>query len=137
MELVGRKRPGETVVVTVNRDGDVKDFNVTLKNKDGNTNIVKGEVSANVSSEFLGVKLGNLTESEKAKFRVKGGAKILEVDPEGRFGSQGFEKGLVITKINDVPFNDAKEAVEMFDNRKGRIKINGIYPDGTQVILQF
>jgi serine protease Do len=137
MELVGRKRPGETVVVTVNRDGDVKDFNVTLKNKDGNTNIVKGEVSTTVTSEFLGVKLGSLSESEKAKYKVKGGAKILEVDPDGRFGSQGFEKGLVITKINDVPFNDAKEAVEMFDNRKGRIKINGIYPDGTQVILQF
>ncbi len=26
MELVGRKRPGETVVVTVNRDGEVKEF---------------------------------------------------------------------------------------------------------------
>jgi serine protease Do len=137
MELVGRKRPGETVVVTVNRDGDIKDFNVTLKNKDGNTNIVKGEVSTTVTSEFLGVKLGSLSESEKAKYKVKGGAKILEVDPDGRFGSQGFEKGLVITKINDNAFTDAKEALEMLDNRKGRIKINGIYPDGTQVILQF
>jgi serine protease Do len=137
MELVGRKRPGETVVVTVNRDGEVKDFNVTLKNKDGNTNIVKGEVSTTVTSEFLGVKLGSLSENEKAKYKVKGGAKILEVDPDGRFGSQGFEKGLVITKINDSAFADAKEALEMLDNRKGRIKINGIYPDGTQVILQF
>ena len=137
MELVGRKRPGETVVVTVNRDGDVKDFNVTLKNKDGNTNIVKGEVSTIVTSEFLGIKLGNITESEKTKYRVKSGAKITEVDPDGRFGSQGFEKGLIITKINDNSFTDAKEAAEMLDSRKGRIKINGIYPDGTQVIVQF
>ena len=137
MELVGRKRPGETVVVTVNRDGDVRDFNVILKNKEGNTNIVKGEVSTTVSSEYLGAKLGNLSEAEKAKYRVKGGARILEIDPDGRFGSQGFEKGLVITKINDNSFNDAREAVELLDNRKGRIKINGIYPDGTQVILQF
>ena len=54
-----------------------------------------------------------------------------------RSGSQGFEKGLIITKINDNSFTDAKEAAEMLDSSKGRIKINGIYPDGTQVIVQF
>jgi Do/DeqQ family serine protease len=133
MEMVGRKRPGETVVVTVNRDGDVKDFNVILKNKDGNTNIVKGETSSAVMSEYLGAKLSNLTEVDKAKYKLLGGAKVTEVDPNGRFGYQGFEKGFVITKIDDNPISNAKEAVEVLMNRKGRVKIDGVDADGARV----
>ena len=133
MEMVGRKRPGETVVVTVNRDGDVKDFNVILKNKDGNTNIVKGETSSAVVSEYLGAKLSNLTEVDKAKYKLSGGAKVTEVDPNGRFGYQGFEKGFVITKIDDNPISNAKEAVEVLMNRKGRVKIDGVDADGARV----
>jgi serine protease Do len=135
MELVGRKRPGENVVVTVNRDGAVKDFNVVLKNKDGNTNIVKGETASSISSEYLGVKLSNLTENDKTKYRLQGGAKITEVDPNGRFGYQGFDKGFVITKIDDKAVTDAKEVAEMLANRKGRVKLEGIDADGTRVIM--
>ncbi len=135
MELVGRKRPGETVVVTVNRDGEIKDFNVVLKNKDGNTNIVKGEASSIITSDYLGAKLSNLSESEKAKYKVSGGAKITEVDPNGRLGYQGFDKGFVITKIDEKPVSDAKEIAEMLVSRKGRVKIEGIDLDGTRVIM--
>lgn len=135
MELVGRKRPGETVVVTVNRDGEIKDFNVVLKNKDGNTNIVKGEASSIVTSEYLGAKLSNLSESDKAKYKISGGAKITEVDPNGRLGYQGFDKGFVISKIDEKPVSDAKEVAEMLANRKGRVKIEGIDVDGTRVIM--
>lgn len=135
MELVGRKRPGETVVVTINRDGEIKDFNVVLKNKDGNTNIVKGETASNITSEYLGAKLANLSENDKAKYRVSGGAKITEVDPNGRLGYQGFEKGFVITKIDEKPVSDAKEVAEMLASRKGRVKIEGIDMDGTRVIM--
>lgn len=135
MEMVGRKRPGETVVVTVNRDGDIKDFNVVLKNKDGNTGIVKGETSSAVTSEYLGAKLSNLSEGDKTKFKLSGGAKVTEVDPNGRFGYQGFDKGFVITKIDEKPVTDAKEVAEMLASRKGRVKIEGIDVDGTRVIM--
>ncbi len=135
MELVGRKRPGESVVVTVNRDGDIKDFNVTLKNKDGNTNIVKGEVSTAITSEFLGAKLANLTAGDKEKYGVANGVKLTEVDPNGRFGSQGFDKGFVITKIDDKGVTNAKDVAEMLASRKGRVKIEGIDVEGTRVIM--
>ncbi len=135
MELVGRKRPGETVVVTVNRDGAVKDFNVVLKNKDGNTNIVKGETATTINSEYLGAEVANLTENDKAKYKIQSGVKLVKVDPNGRFGSQGFEKGFIITKIDDKAIGDVKEVAEMFANRRGRVKLEGIDVDGTRVIM--
>lgn len=135
MELVGRKRPGETVVVTVNRDGALKDFNVVLKNKDGNTSIIKGESSASViTSESLGAKIANLSEAEKAKLKLSGGIKLIDVNPEGKLGYQGIESGLIISKIDDKAIKDAKEAADLLQNRKGRVKIEGVDLDGTRYI---
>lgn len=135
MELIGRKRPGEKVTVTVNRDGQEKDFVVTLKNKNGNTSIVKGELTANVQSTFLGATLSDLSDNDKAKLKIESGAKIITVDPNGRLGYQGVDKGFVITKIDDKAVKNAKEAAEMLENRKGRIKIEGIDVDGTHYIM--
>ena len=84
-------------------------------------------------SEYLGAKLSNLSESDKAKYKLSGGAKVTDVDPNGRFGYQGFEKGFVITKIDDNPVSNAKEAAEMLTNRKGRVKLDGIDADGARV----
>jgi serine protease Do len=114
----------------------LKDFNVVLKNKDGNTNIVKGEsASSIVTSDFLGAKIANLSDSEKAKYKVKSGVKITEVDPDGRLGYQGLEKGFVITKIDDKAVGDAKDVADVLANRKGRVRIEGIDLDGTRVLM--
>ena len=134
MEIVGRKRPGETLNVTVNRDGQNKDFTVTLKNKDGNTAILKGETGESYKSEFLGAKFGALSSSDKEKFNVSSGVKVIEVLPEGRLEMYGLSKGSIITKINDKAVNNPKEAAELLEARKGRTKLEGIDVDGSRFI---
>lgn len=134
MEIVGRKRPGETLNVTVNRDGQNKDFTVTLKNKDGNTSIVKGESGESYKSEFLGAKFGALSSSDKEKFNVSTGVKVIEVSPDGRLEMYGLSKGSIITKINDKVVNNPKEAAELLESRKGRVKLEGIDVDGSRFI---
>ncbi len=134
MEIVGRKRPGETLNVTVNRDGQSKDFTVTLKNKDGNTSIVKSEAGESFKSEFLGAKFGALSSSDKEKFNVNTGVKVIEVSPDGRLEMYGLSKGSIITKINDKVVNNPKEAAELLESRKGRVKLEGIDVDGSRFI---
>ncbi len=134
MEIVGRKRPGETLNVTVNRDGQNKDFTVTLKNKDGNTSIVKSESGESYKSEFLGAKFGALSSSDKEKFNVSTGVKVIEVSPDGRLEMYGLSKGSIITKINDKVVNNPKEAAELLESRKGRVKLGGIDVDGSRFI---
>lgn len=135
MEIVGRKRPGETLQVTVNRDGANKEFTVTLKNKDGNTSILKGEVAGeSLKSEFLGAKFGSLSNADKEKFKVSTGVKVVDVIADGRLEMYGLSKGSVITKINDKAVNSPKEAIELLESRKGRIKLEGIDVDGSRFI---
>ena len=134
MELVGSKRPGEKVNVTVNRDGQNKEFAVTLKNKDGNTSIVKGDTGESYKSDFLGAKFGNLSSSDKEKFNITSGVKVIEVLEDGRLEMYGLNKGSIITKINDKPVNSPKEAIELLEARKSRIKLEGIDIDGSKFI---
>ncbi len=134
MELVGSKRPGEKVNVTVNRDGQNKEFAVTLKNKDGNTSIVKGDAGESYKSDFLGAKFGNLSSSDKEKFNITTGVKVIEVLSDGRLEMYGLNKGSIITKINDKAVNSPKEAIELLEARKGRIKLEGIDVDGSRFI---
>ena len=134
MELVGSKRPGEKVNVTVNRDGQNKEFAVTLKNKDGNTSIVKGDAGESYKSDFLGAKFGNLSSSDKEKFNITTGVKVIEVLSDGRLEMYGLNKGAIITKINDKAVNSPKEAIELLEARKGRIKLEGIDVDGSRFI---
>ena len=134
MEIVGRKRPGESLQVTINRDGQLKDFTVTLKNKDGNTSITKGDTGETYKSEFLGAKFGSLSSSDKEKFRVSSGVKVVDVIPDGRLEMYGLSKGSIITKINDKAVNSPKEATDLLEARKGRIKLEGIDVDGSRFI---
>lgn len=134
MEIVGRKRPGENLNVTVNRDGQSKDFTVILKNKDGNTSIVKGETGDSYKSDFLGAKFGAVSSSDKEKFNVSAGVKVIEVMPDGRLELYGLSKGSIITKINDKAVSNPKEAAELLEARKGRTKLEGIDVDGSRFI---
>ncbi|MCZ2479209.1 Do family serine endopeptidase [Aquirufa nivalisilvae] len=134
MEIVGRKRPGESILVTVNRDGQTKEFKVTLKNKDGNTSIVKGDVGESTKSDFLGAKFGTISSADKEKFKVSNGVKVIEVLADGRLEMYGLSKGSIITKINDKAVSDPKEAVQLLEARKGRIKLEGVDVDGSRFI---
>ncbi|MBP6387255.1 MAG: Do family serine endopeptidase [Pseudarcicella sp.] len=136
MELVSRHRPGETIVVTVNRDGANKDFNVVLKNKDGNTSLLKQESTESYKNDFLGAKFGNISDSDKTKFKIQEGVKVTEIIQDGRLEYYGaVQKGAIITKIDGKVVSNAKEAAEMLDGKVGRITLEGINPDGGKFYL--
>ncbi|WP_317125904.1 Do family serine endopeptidase [Sandaracinomonas limnophila] len=134
MEIVNRKRPGEVVDVTVNRDGANKEFKVTLRNLDGNTSIVKGSTGETSKSDFLGAKFGTLSQADKSKYKVTAGVKVTEIDADGRLAMYGIEKGVVITKINDKAVNSPNEAIAALEGKKGRIKLEGVDVDGSRFI---
>lgn len=139
-ELVARKRPGEAVKVeAIDRDGKAKYVNVTLKNIAGTKELMKADASAEVKIENLGAKFGNVGSSEKSKLGIKGGAKILKLDADGRMADNGLEEGFIITELNNEPVIDAKDMAEKMEGRKGKVRIRGTYPaePGSNYIIEF
>lgn len=131
LETIARKRPGDKVNVTVNRDGADKVFSVTLKSKSGSTATVKREVMAN--NNTLGASLKNLTADEMKKLNLNGGAKVASVLP-GRLRSAGVREGFIITRINDQEVKNAEEANRIIqkrmDEKRSGAMLEGVYPDG-------
>jgi S1-C subfamily serine protease len=82
----------------------------------------------------LGAKFGSLSSADKEKFKLSSGVKVVEVTTDGRLEMYGLSKGSIITKINDKAVNSPKEATELLEARRGRIKLEGIDVDGSRFI---
>lgn len=126
-EMVGRHRPGDVITITVNRKGAERDLRITLKNKSGNTSVVKKE--ATQLSEVLGCELQSLDPAESQKMGIKGGVKVSNLNSSGKLARYTeINEGFVITKINDRPVSNVADVETALNNKKGGILIEGIYP---------
>lgn len=135
-ERVGRKRPGDKVLVQVERNGDMKDVSVILKNMNGNTNVVKRE--ENSLQYLLGASLRNVTEEEKSKYKIDGGVKIEELYSDGKLSNYtDIRDGFIITGIDKKPIKDIKQLEESIVSKKGGVLIDGIYPQNPNTVYYY
>jgi S1-C subfamily serine protease len=129
IEYIGMMRPGDKVVVTVNRDGKMKVFNVTLRNRDGNVSAVKREEKDAVAT--LGINLENVEEALLKRLNLKSGVKVKSLlDGKIRRYTE-MEEGFIITRVDDADVKSAKEVNEILKKKKpgDLITFSGVYPD--------
>ncbi|SOE21784.1 Do/DeqQ family serine protease [Spirosomataceae bacterium TFI 002] len=130
-ELIGRKRPGESLDIVVNRNGKEKDYKVTLRNIEGGKNIIKKE-KASSSLSKLGVKLDELSSAEKAKIGIKNGVKVQNLTTNGALARDtDIKPGFIVTRVGNVRVDSEKDfetAVEnAVKNKEDGVLICGVY----------
>ncbi len=131
LEKIGQHRPGDKVNISVIRGNKQLNFEVTLRNKEGNTNVIVNE-----RLDILGATFENLTPDEKQQLGIKYGVKVVDLGP-GKLRAVGVQPGFIIMKINDKPIHSVKELKKIIDNIHGGVYIQGIYPDGTVAYYAF
>lgn len=130
-EQIGRYRPGDKIEVTLIRDNKTKKLVVELKNRAGNTGVVKA-----VDLSHLGAKFSAVSDQFKYKFRIKNGLQISQLDKNGKFAKSGLKEGFVILKINNITIvnqEDIERAYNEALNNEANEKvlfITGIYNNG-------
>ena len=130
-ERIGRCRPGDTIVVTVDRKGTKRDFKVTLKNDEGSTEIVKRD-----SSSLLGATLREISGDQLREQGVSYGLEITKVG-NGKFQEAGIKEGFIILSINNKAVRTVSAARKLVDaaqkTRRGdkAILVKGFYPGGS------
>jgi Do/DeqQ family serine protease len=129
-EKISQYRPGNKVVVIVIRDGEKKQFNVTLRNKNGDTDIVR-ENNLTMGAEFEVV-----SDTEKEKLDIKNGIKITKLD-KGKLKNSGMKEGFIITNVNKKPIYEVKDFKRELSYAKGGILVEGIYPNGEPAYFVF
>ncbi|MFT7001471.1 MAG: serine protease Do, partial [Spirosomataceae bacterium] len=131
-ELIGRKRPGETVRIMVDRNGKKKSFDATLRNREGGEGIVKKtSVTASVFSK-MGVELEDISAKDKEKIGVRNGVRVKKLYDEGDIArSTDIKEGFIVTRVGNVRVNseaDFKKAVvSAKEEKEDGILICGVY----------
>jgi serine protease Do len=131
-EQVGRYRPGDRIEVLIKRRGKLKQIGVTLRNLQGNTNLV----TTKTKDTILGATIVELEKNEKEKLGLKYGVKVTELQP-GKLKSEGVKAGFVITQVNNKPVYSVKELDRMINSIRGGVYIEGVYPDGVVAYYAF
>ena len=132
-EQIGKFRPGDQIVVTLNRNNKELDFSVTLKNKHGTTKIITKEKD---HVQLLGATLKALTEKEKERFNLSNGLKVAELEA-GKFRDAGIKEGFIITRIDKTPINSPSDLMASLENKKGGVLIEGMYQNGMKAYYGF
>tara|TARA_R110002049_G_scaffold45022_2_gene131584 strand:- start:3557 stop:4936 length:1380 start_codon:yes stop_codon:yes gene_type:complete len=114
------KRPGETVNITINRNGESLIKNVKLGKK------------VSFVSNSINVILKDISKNDKKKFNISNGVKIIKNGNKNLI-YYGVKEGFIITQINKKPVSNAQEASRILDDSLGNGKvlfIEGITVEG-------
>jgi serine protease Do len=124
VEQVTRYKPGDKITLSYVRDGKENTVSLVLKNRAGNTSIVK---SATIV-ERLGGELQNLDKKTATQYDLPGGVVVKKIG-EGALSKTKMQEGFVITTVNGIVIknlDDLKAALER--NKGNNVKLEGIYP---------
>ena len=127
-EYLTNKRPGDKVTITYLRDKSKKTASVTLKNAQGNTNVVK-----TADLDVLGATFRPINDSEKKQMELSYGLKVQKVS-KGAFKNAGVPDGVILLSANGTPLKsieDLQEAVKEASTSKDPVlQIKAVYPTG-------
>jgi serine protease Do len=112
---VAETAPGTRVSLAVNRNGERKNFDVTLRNSPDNR-MAKATAKGNAKHEeaLAGVGVADLDQSTRSELNVPAnvqGAVVTEVSSDSAAYEAGLRNGDVITEINHQPVRNAQDAI--------------------------
>ena len=131
-EQIGKHRPNDRVKLSVKRGDQVKQFEVTLRNKAGKTELLTKE-----DVDVIGVLGGRFADAGARLSReldIEGGVRVLSVKPGGMLARARVREGFVITHINDRTVRTVGDLQRMTDKV---LSIDGVYPNGRAASYTF
>lgn len=125
---LAKHRPGDKVVVKLIRDKKERSINVTLRNEQGTTKIVK-----TAGMEILGAGFKELSSDTKKQLGLEYGLQVTGIT-DGRMQEAGIRKGFIILKANNRPMRTANDLKEQLDaavkSTNPVLFLTGMFPSG-------
>lgn len=135
-EIIGRRRPGDVVNVTVNRDGTERDFKVELRNRNGGRDVIKKSdvTAANTSLSTLGASFEELSAQEAKQLGVTGGVRVKKIT-DGKLAETDIEEGFIIVKANGKNVKTTKDLQAIMSTvKEGEgLMLIGMYPNSSRM----
>lgn len=125
--LIARYRPGETVELTVNRDGKEKKLSVILNNRNGNTELASKEVLS--IEKALGAHFETLPKDAARKLNIAGGVQVKELRRGKLSQATQMREGFIITSVNGKAVTSVEDLQQALENKRGGVMLEGVYGD--------
>lgn len=123
-EQISLYKPGDKITITYKRNGKENTVSVILKNKIGNTDIVKKTGLL----EKIGGTLETVDKKVAAANDIAGGVIVKKLGT-GLLSKTRVQEGFVITSVNGEEVKNIDELKAAITNAKdGKIRLEGIYP---------
>lgn len=132
-EQISYYKPGDNIVLQLNRNGKIIEKNLQLRNIDGTVSVIKTE---RYTADNLGVEFEMLRKAEKSKLRIENGVRVAKITG-GLFAQMRIEEGFVITSVNNVVIDSPKQLSSILENARGRVIIQGINKQGVGSYYSF
>ena len=127
-EILAKHRPGDKVQVKVMRDKKEKNIEVTLKNEQGTTKIVK-----NADMDILGAAFRPVPDELKKQLNLGYGLEVTGVS-NGKMAEGGVRKGFIILKVNNIPMKTVEDLEKVMKEaaktQEQVLFITGMFPSG-------
>ncbi len=132
-EKIGSYRPGDYAKVTVLREDRLKTFEVELRNRNGNTDLVSKQADVMVQ---LGADLQPLNEQALRKLGIRSGLQVINLS-NGKLKGAGIKEGFIITRVDRKNVLSAKDVITALNKKDGGVLIEGVYPNGLTAYYGF
>lgn len=135
-EIIGRRRPGDAITVTVNRDGTERDFKIELRNRNGGRDIIKktDATTASTALSTLGANFEELSAQEAKQLGVTGGVRVKSIR-DGKLAETDIEEGFIIVKANGRNVKTTKDLQTIMSSvKEGEgLMLIGMYPNSSRM----
>lgn len=126
--IIAQKRPGDQISITYLHNKHRHTKNITLRNEQGNTEVVR-----NADLDVLGADFREVSDELKERLDIDFGLEIIRVK-NGKIKDAGMQRGFIIQRVNDTPMHtivDLQNAVsEASTSAEPVLIIKGVSPTG-------
>ncbi|MDD3108291.1 MAG: PDZ domain-containing protein, partial [Alistipes sp.] len=125
-EEMATHRPNDKITIGIKRGSEMKQIEVVLRNKTGNTGVITKETVT--AYDALGGEFADASQKAIKALKIRGGAVVTSVKPQGVLAEAGIRTGSVITHINDRAVTSADVLNRITEPIRS---LGWINPDGT------
>lgn len=134
-EHLAYKRPGQTLSLKVLRQGQpLQNMDLLLIGKSENEALL---MKGAVNSKLLGADFQPLSQTDKQKFGLTSGIRLINIQRGKTISQMGLGDGFVVVKFNGKTYSEPEDLISAMEGARGRIEIVGKDRNGNNQSFSF
>lgn len=124
-EMIARHRPGDELDVKVNRNGELNELKVRLKNRDGESMFLAS--NRHDILNVLGAEFEEIDQATAQKLNIEGGVRVKRLFAGKLMKYTDIKNGFIITKVDGKTIKSVEELSRILENKQGGVLLEGMY----------